>query len=223
MRTRLQSLCRLASAAFHRDHFTHVFVDESGHAVEPECMIPVAGLLNIKNPNGGQLVLAGDPKQLGPILRSPISIKNGLDVSLLERLMETCDVYKKRATMPPSFDSRVVTKLVQNYRSHPDILKLPNKLFYDNELEVKADQLVRESLCKWEHLPKKDFPIIFHGIVGMDEREENSPSFFNAAEASQVAKYVDMMINDTKGIRIDRSKIGVISPYKKQVSQSAKI
>ena len=188
-------------------------------------MIPVAGLLNIKNPNGGQLVLAGDPKQLGPILRSPISIKNGLELSLLERLMKTCSVYKKRATEPgqnPSFDSRVVTKLVQNYRSHPAILKLPNELFYDNELEVKADQLVRESLCKWDHLPKKGFPIIFHGIEGIDEREESSPSFFNTDEASQVAKYVDM-INSTRGIRIDLSKIGVISPYKKQVSQSAKI
>lgn len=33
------------------------------------------GLLNAKE---GQLVLAGDPKQLGPILRSPLALQYGL-------------------------------------------------------------------------------------------------------------------------------------------------
>ena len=63
---------------FPRNHFTHIFIDEAGHATEPECIIPVADLLDPNHPRGGQLVLAGDPKQLGPILRSPISVKYGL-------------------------------------------------------------------------------------------------------------------------------------------------
>ena len=60
---------RLVSASFPRHHFTHIFIDEAGHATEPECIIPVADLLDPDNYRGGQLVLAGDPKQLGPILR----------------------------------------------------------------------------------------------------------------------------------------------------------
>ena len=66
---------RLASAAFPRDHFTHVMVDEAGYAKEPETLIAVSGILCDK---GGQLVLAGDPEQLGPVVRSPIAIEYGL-------------------------------------------------------------------------------------------------------------------------------------------------
>lgn len=73
-------LIRIASASFPSDHFTHVFVDEAGCAVEPECIVPVAGVMDClpEVKDGGQLVLAGDPKQLGPILRSPYALHYGL-------------------------------------------------------------------------------------------------------------------------------------------------
>jgi len=54
------------------DHFTHLFIDEAGFATEPETVIPLALL----DPRKGQLVLAGDPEQLGPILRSSLAISN---------------------------------------------------------------------------------------------------------------------------------------------------
>ena len=41
--------------------------------------------------------------------------------------------------------------------------------------------------CKaWEGLPTRGVPMLFHGMVGKDEREGNSPSWFNADEAMQV-------------------------------------
>lgn len=40
-------------------------------------------------------------------------------------------------------------------RSHPAILKIPNELFYDGELQVCADEFLRNSYCRWEYLPKK--------------------------------------------------------------------
>ena len=52
-----------------------MFIDEAGHSLQPECVVPLAGLFSTETPGGGQLVLAGDPQQLGPILRSPIAIK----------------------------------------------------------------------------------------------------------------------------------------------------
>lgn len=69
----------MASANFPVGHFTHVFIDESGQAIEPEALIAVAGILTIDpGIHCGQLVLAGDPQQLGPILRSPIAQEYGL-------------------------------------------------------------------------------------------------------------------------------------------------
>ncbi|XP_035676776.1 putative helicase MOV-10 [Branchiostoma floridae] len=213
--TTLVTAGRLASANFPPGHFTHIFIDESGHAVEPEAVIPVSGLLSPEL--GGQLVLAGDPKQLGPVLRSPVAIEHGLAMSLLERLMTQCPLYQRGED--GQYDSRVLTKLVRNYRSHPAILEKPNSMFYDGELEVHADQLVREAFCQWEELPKKNFPVIFHGVEGVDEREGSSPSFFNVQEVAAVVDYVEKLLQKRGGIKVKEEHIGIISPYRRQVQK----
>ncbi|XP_018416350.1 PREDICTED: putative helicase MOV-10 [Nanorana parkeri] len=219
--TTLVTAGRLVSANFPSGHFTHVFIDESGHAVEPESVIAVAGILDVIE--GGQLVLAGDPKQLGPVLRSPLAIEHGLGMSLLERLMTKNHLYGK--TDDGAYNSKFVTKLLLNYRSHPDILSIPNELFYDNELQPRADELARSAYCNWEQLPKKGFPIIFHGVLGKDEREGNSPSFFNVAEVEQLMYYLKALLETQKkkGIaKISPKEIGIISPYRKQVEKIRK-
>jgi helicase MOV-10 len=68
------------SANFPSKHFTHVFIDEAGQATEAESLIALAGIFEpeIVVENGGQVVLAGDPEQLGPVLRSPVAVRGGL-------------------------------------------------------------------------------------------------------------------------------------------------
>ncbi|XP_067913601.1 putative helicase MOV-10 isoform X1 [Heterodontus francisci] len=226
--TTLVTAGRLASANFPSGHFSHVFIDEAGHAVEPESVIAIAGLLDamdlVCNRDGGQLVLAGDPKQLGPVLRSPIAIKHGLDLSLLERLMNGNTLYQKNSETG-TYNQHFVTKLLRNYRSHPTILEIPNELFYDNELQAYADPLLSQSYCQWQHLPKKDFPLIFHGVLGEDQREEKSPSFFNVEEIDVVLSYLKQLLTNQgkKGIaKISPKEIGVIAPYRKQVEKIRK-
>ncbi|EDO34496.1 predicted protein [Nematostella vectensis] len=213
---------RLVSADIPDTHFTHVFIDESGQALEPECMVPLAGLLNPENPGGGQLVLAGDPQQLGPVLRSPLAIKYGLRMSLLERLMTRVAAYGRITEDEEDelgeYEPAMLTKLLKNYRSHPAILELPNGMFYDDELETCADKLKRESLCNWSKLPTKGFPILFDGVLGKDLREGKSPSFFNPEEAATVVKHIKDL-RDSRGVRVLMAEIGVISPYRQQVSK----
>lgn len=213
---------RLVSGGVPKGHFTHIFIDEAGQAVEPECLIGIAGLLD---PAKGQLVLAGDPQQLGPILRSPLTQLYGMGQSLLERLMKQNVLYQKIQDGHPRYDSRFVTKLLQNYRSHPAILTVPNELFYENELQVFADQMEREAFCHWEHLPKKGFPLLFHGVMGKDEREANSPSFFNVTEIEVIISYLKKLMETQgkKGLpKLNDQDIGIIAPYRKQVEKIRK-
>ncbi|CAM4628135.1 unnamed protein product [Leuciscus chuanchicus] len=213
---------RLVSGGFAIGHFTHIFIDEAGQAVEPECIIGIAGLLHSGE---GQLVLAGDPQQLGPVLRSPLAQLHGLSQSLLERLMKQNTLYQKSQDGHSGYDTRFVTKLLRNYRSHPAILKIPNELFYENELQVFANQMEREAFCHWEHLPKEGFPVLFHGVMGKDEREANSPSFFNVTEIEVIVSYLNKLMETQgkKGLpKLSANDIGIIAPYRKQVEKMRK-
>lgn len=66
-----------------RGHYSHIFVDEAGQATEPEAMIAIKTMAD----NSTNIVLSGDPKQLGPIIRSSIARELGLEKSYIERLM----------------------------------------------------------------------------------------------------------------------------------------
>ena len=89
-------------------------------------------------------------------------------------------------------------------------------MFYENELRACADELLRSSLCRWEELKNKDFPVIFEAVYGDDQREEKSPSFFNPQEVSVVFKYVKSL-KEARGLPVKTEEIGIISPYHKHV------
>ncbi|XP_069346579.1 RNA helicase Mov10l1 [Eulemur rufifrons] len=197
-------------------HFTHVFVDEAGQASEPECLIPLGLISDVS----GQIVLAGDPMQLGPVIKSRLAMAYGLNVSMLERLMSRPAYLRDENAFGAcgAYNPLLVTKLVKNYRSHAALLALPSRLFYHRELEVCADPEVVTSLLGWEKLPKKGFPLIFHGVRGNEAREGRSPSWFNPVEAVQAMRYCCLLARSVSS-QVSASDIGVITPYRKQVEK----
>lgn len=74
-----------------RGHFSHIFFDEAGQATEPETMIAIKTMAD----NSTNIILSGDPKQLGPIIRSNVARELGLETSYMERLMDR-DMYDEQ-------------------------------------------------------------------------------------------------------------------------------
>uniref|UniRef100_A0A8C9L8E7 RNA helicase n=1 Tax=Pavo cristatus TaxID=9049 RepID=A0A8C9L8E7_PAVCR len=172
-------------------HFTHVILDEAGQASEPESLIPI-GLISEVN---GQIVLVGDPKQLGPLIKSRIAVAFGLNISLLERLISR-DIYRRDEdafSTDGSYNPLLVSKI---------------KLFYFF-FQIRNDKL-------W--LLMKGFPLIFHGVRGKETREGHSPSWFNPTEAVQVMQYCCHLAKN-ESIAVSVTDIGVITPYRKQVEK----
>ncbi|XP_063786067.1 RNA helicase Mov10l1 [Pseudophryne corroboree] len=194
-------------------HFTHIFIDEAGQASEPECLIPLGLVSEVT----GQIILAGDPMQLGPVIKSRIALAYGLNISLLERLMALPIYLRDEETYGAcgNYNPLLITKLRKNYRSHVALLQLPSKLFYHKELEVCADPTVVNRLLRWDKLPKKGFPLIFHGVRGTEMREGSNPSWFNPSEAVQVMRYCCILAKHVT-TSVSAKDIGVITPYRKQ-------
>ncbi|EKM56518.1 uncharacterized protein PHACADRAFT_160043 [Phanerochaete carnosa HHB-10118-sp] len=188
-----------------RGHFTHIFLDEAGQASEPMSMIPIKTLADDET----NVVPAGDIRQLNPIVHSPIARDLGLKQSYLQRLMNM-PIYDEK-----THKGQTVTKLVKHFRSHPDILTFPNRQFYGGELLPCADPAVTHSLLKYEKLPAKNFPIVFHGTVGKDQREASSPSFFNIDEITIAKDYLVSLLENRK-LRITAKDVGIIAPYHAQ-------
>ena len=220
----LAKAAELMNMGIPRGHFDLVVIDEGGQAFESEAIAPVACLIGEK----GQLVVAGDPKQLGPVVHHRMALDYGLGTSYLERLMGR-EIYQKHTAAARaleawlggmgddssgSYDPRVLTKLVENYRAHETLLELPSKLFYDGDLVSRVDPMVGNSLLGWAGLPAKGVPLLWHGVQGKDDRESNSPSWFNSDEAVQVLAHVQDLLAMRNGPMAE--EIGVISPYNKQ-------
>jgi len=72
-----------------RGHFSHIVIDEAAQAEEPLAMIPIMTFADART----NVILAGDPDQFSPGIRSRIASSAGLGMSYLKRLMLMREVY----------------------------------------------------------------------------------------------------------------------------------
>jgi DNA replication ATP-dependent helicase Dna2 len=172
---------RASTAPFLRNRsFEMAIVDEAGQLTEPLTL----GLIL----RSRRFVLIGDDRQLPPVVRT-----RSLSHSLFERL-------KRQAER--SGNPAVMTMLDVQYRMHPEIMQVSNRLFYDGRLRAG----VRDT----ERRPPDDVPVQFIPVLPEHADDERQ----NQSEADVVEDVVRTLIHQ---YRIAPESIGVVSPFRAQV------
>ncbi|CAK0865905.1 unnamed protein product [Prorocentrum cordatum] len=164
--------------------FPRVLMDEASQATEPSTIVPICkGCL--------QLVLLGDHCQLPPTVGSDLAAKEGLALSLFERLA--------RAGVKP-------TLLQQQYRMHPAISEFPRQHFYAGELAdgIGAEDRQTPNGFRW---PDEKMPV---GVVPVHGHEmSEGTSWLNEEEGRKV---VDVLRGFLQG-GLQTTEVGVVTPY----------
>lgn len=150
----------LYAMGFERGDFSHIFIDEAGQAMEPETLFPLClytyPFLRNQYLNrfsmyvtafldkGNQVILAGDPKQLQPVVISKLAKENGLKKSMLDRFINSSQLYKRdRQSFPQEngFNPKLITHLIRNYRSLPEIVNVFSSMFYDGIVKATVSDI----------------------------------------------------------------------------------
>lgn len=207
---------RLAQAKIDPNHFSYIFIDEAGSTKEISALVPIAGIGTCEKEVTASVVLSGDPKQLGPLVRHEFLRHTVQETSMLERLMNHSIYLKDPAT--GQYNYLVITKLLNNFRSNKHMLQFSNYAFYEGDLRPCGPAFATDWAIGWPELPRKDFPLFFHAIRGQTEKDAHSCSLYNRQEADQIIAYIKIILSkEINGRTVAENDIGVISPYTKQV------
>lgn len=179
------------------NHFDLLIIDEAAQATEISCWIP---LLQVK-----RCVLVGDHFQLPPTIISGKAAKDGLETTLLERIVQ-------------GLGENVVKMLTVQYRMNKLIMEWPSQQLYQNKL-LAAEMVADHTLCDLYDVKKTENtenPFVFVDTAGchmyeLEESDEESRG--NSWEVDIIYKHVEDLVNDGLPMR----HIGVITPYNLQV------
>ncbi|MFT7802282.1 putative helicase MOV-10 isoform X3 [Arapaima gigas] len=212
---------RLVTGGFPRDHFTHIFVDEAGHAPEPECIVGMAGEGFVYTHARNWTIPAGPSMNVYyyycedtsgyPPWGSILHRHSLISVTGLLWGPRVGTMFKGLCSICPVL---IRGQLFQTER----IPTFPWGLMCFTNVDI----LVFTFLFSY---PPQGFPVIFHSVIGKDQRESNSPSFFNTYEIDVIVDYLKKLLQTQgkKGLAtISPKDIGIIAPYRKQVEKIQK-
>lgn len=194
-------------------HFDFIVIDECASSSEPYVDIPIMVAMKLGAKFKASVVLLGDPKQLGQIVRTFHSERYGFNISMMERVMKM-----KNYLFDPvnkKYDSNYIVQLTDNFRSHHSILSFSNQQFYNSILQAKQQEKVANFAIGWHLLPNPECPIIFQ--ASWTESEIDGTSLYNEGDINFVKKYVYSLLNNgINGKKVHAKDIGIISPYAAQ-------
>jgi len=174
--------------------FSTVFIDEAAQALEPATWIPIS--------KAHRVVLAGDHFQLPPTVKSQQAVKEGLDKTLLEKVIEK--------------QPQTATMLNVQYRMHEAIMAFSNQQFYHGELTAH-ESVANGTLLSAEGEAMQDV-VAFIDTAGCSYEEKSnseSQSRYNPDEAVLLIKHLTALLQSITFT--SDFVVGIISPYNAQV------
>lgn len=167
--------------------FDVAVIDEAGQAMEPATWIPMR--------HARRFVMAGDPQQLPPVVKSDQALGMGLGKSLLEKLIER------------HAGGALVHLLRTQYRMHKAIQDPSSDWFYEGRLVAHPDVATATlgTLAPWCFIDTA-------GRGFEEERAAGSESTCNPEEAQFVMERVRALHTAHP-----EASIGVVAPYAAQV------
>jgi predicted DNA helicase len=185
--------------------FDLTVIDEATQATQPATLIPYL--------KANKTILIGDHKQLPPTVVNQEAAKNGLSISLFEKLIVI-------------YQSVFSSVLEIQYRMNRDIMGFSSIYFYNNSLkaakstaEHKLSDLgikLEEDDCFTVKSLKSEYPLVFLDTKEMRAEERSfkgSDSYDNPVESEIVLDILDRAIKSS----IIENDIAVIAAYKDQV------
>ena len=118
----------------------------------------------------------------------------------------------------------VITKLLDNYRSHDALLRVPSELFYTGSLRCKAPAEITSTCQDFEMLHDGcNFPMIAYDVHdGIERNKVDTPSFYNEKECFAVVKLINALL-DSPNVHINTGQIAVITCFRAQVLKMREI
>lgn len=206
-------------------HWSALLIDEAAQATEPTILLPLAVVappsVSPKLTFTPLVVMAGDEHQLNPRTSSPASpLRRSLFARLFSLsvyadhpLARHAPTHRRYPALRPSF-----TPLRQNYRSHPAILAVPSRLFYNDTLLAAAPAEKTHALVSWEGWPSRHrpsrWPVLYHDNQSDDGLECDGGGWTNRGEAEVVAGYVRRLVEEAG---VQQREVAVMSPFGAQV------
>ncbi|PFH53903.1 hypothetical protein AMATHDRAFT_705 [Amanita thiersii Skay4041] len=166
--------------------FETIVIDEAAQAIELSSLIPLRYRY-------ARCIMVGDPQQLPPTA-SRYLYNQSLFVRLQKQRPEAMQL------------------LSIQYRMHPDLSRLPSRVFYHNRLDDGPD-MAAKTAQPWHSHPKFG-TYKFFNVKGTEE--QSNRSLINRAECQAAAALYARIKREFSSVDLD-FRVGVVSMYRAQV------
>lgn len=186
--------CTLVGAAndvLQKRHFRTVLIDEAAQALEPACWIPIT--------KASRVVLAGDPFQLPPTVKSRAAEKEGLNITLIEKCLQQLEH---------------TSLLKEQYRMNQLIMGFSNQRFYEGALRAAASVREHRLTIADNH------PLVFVDTAGCGFDEKLQPAYlsrYNPEEFKILREHLYTLVKSHREQKQKLPEIALISPYREQI------